>query len=192
MVKCLGQFCFNICFLWFIYGWRFRLGSFSTTGGGSASRAHLYKHYVHLLFTTCSATATHKNISNHYKILSYNNNGMTSYTVTPGSSDFHSKALLTCTICSKYKSQGNAHNPKRYFSSTSYTIIYYTQKQAISDTNISKCNYTILHTWILCIKYSDLALWTFLCHLTAEMKHTQLYLILIQLASIVHNTTMKT
>jgi len=146
MVKCLGQFCFNICFLWFIYGWRFRFGSFSTTGGGSASRAHLYKHYVHLLFTTCSATATHKNISNHYKILSYNNNGMTSCTVTTGSSDFPSKALLPCTICSKYKSQGNAHNHKKLLFYFLHSNILY------AETGYIRYKYLILHTWILCTK----------------------------------------
>jgi len=173
MVKRLGQFCFNICFLWFIYGWRFRFGSFSTTGGGSASRAHLYKHYVHLLFTTCSATATHKNASNHYNILSYNNNGMTSCTVTTSSSDFPSKALLTSTVCSKYESRGNAPNHKSCFS-TSYTITYYTQKPTIPDTNISNVITPYFTPELCALKYNDLPLWTFLCHLRAKTKHTHL------------------
>lgn len=82
---------------------------------------------------------------------------MTSYTVTTGSSDFPSKALLACTICSKYESQGNAPNHKRCFS-TSYTITYYTQKQTISDTNISNVITPYFTTEFCALLYNDLPL----------------------------------
>ena len=196
MVKCFGQFCFNICFLWFIYGWCFCFGSFSTTGGGSASRAHLYKHYVHLLFTTCSATATHKNVSNHYTILSYNINGMMSCTVATGRSHFPSKIMNLQRPCWHMQYVANVNHKemhtitKRCFS-TSYTIIYYTQKQATSDTNISNVPTPYFTPELCSLKYNDLPLLTFLCHLTVKLKHTQLYLTETQQACIVHNTTVK-
>lgn len=79
---------------------------------------------------------------------------------------------------------------KSYFS-TSYTIIYYTQKQAVTDTNISNVITPYSTPEFCALKYNDLPLWTFLCHLTAKTKHTQLYSIVIQQACTVHNTTIR-
>jgi hypothetical protein len=133
MVKCFGQFCFNICFLWFIY-WRcFRFGSFSTTRGGSASRAHLYKHYVHLLFTMCSATATHEKVSNHSLILRYDiNDMMTSCTMLQ--LDLPSKIVNFHRACwlGQYLANVNhreMHTITESSFSTSYKVIYYTQNR---------------------------------------------------------------
>jgi hypothetical protein len=76
---------------------------------------------------------------------------MTSCTVTTGSSDFPSKALLTCTICSKYKSQENAHNHKKMLFYFLHNKILYTETGYIRYKYLN-WNYTIPHTWILCTK----------------------------------------